>query len=263
MLQLNLLPDIKKEFLHAQRQRNLVMTIAILVSVIAGAAVIILWIAMGSLAFIGGGIDGNGGLRGKIADYEKTIKKNQTDKQLNEYLTVQNQLSQIDKLKADIPVYSRLFDYLKQLNPADPNGVELSTVNVSNGGDNGDSNSIELQGSTATFASLDVYKTTLTRTTIGYSVGADGKIVTEPLFSAVAVTSAGLSDNDSGGKKVAFTIKLTYNPAAVAVSSANIMLTVPQETTSDADRNAPRAVFNGEQPTDATDSGNTNAGGAQ
>jgi len=239
MLQLNLLPDVKKEFLHAQRQRNLVMYIAILASLISGGVVIILGLIMG------GQLVQKNILTGNIDNDKQTIQGFKTGKQLDEYLTVQNQLSQIDSLKEAQPIYSRLFDYLQQLNPADPNSVELSSAMVTTGTGSATGATIQLQGSTASFASLDVYKTTLARTTITYSNGPNGNSVTETLFSSVSVSSAGLSQ-DSGGSKVSFTINLTFNAAAFRLSSVGITLKVPQETTSDADRNAPGSVFNGQ-----------------
>jgi len=249
MLQLNLLPDVKKEFLHAQRERNLVMSIAILSSVIAGGVVVVLGLIMGGQMVQKNIITGN------IDNDKKTLQGYQTSKQLNEYLTVQNQLSQIDSLKTSQPIFSRLFDYLQQLNPVDPNSVALNTVTVTAGTDSSGSITIELQGTTATFASLNVYKTTLTSTMITYSKGAHSNSVTEHLFSSVSVSSASLSQNASD--EVAFTIDVTCNPAAFSFTSTGITLKVPQETTSDAIVNAPSNVFN-DQSTSGANTNNTN-----
>ena len=50
MVQLNLLPDVKKEFLQAQRTRNAVVTICIFVSIIFVAVLIVLGVVMGGQA---------------------------------------------------------------------------------------------------------------------------------------------------------------------------------------------------------------------
>ena len=42
MIEINLIPDVKREYLHAQRMRNGVISLSILVSIIAGAAVALL-----------------------------------------------------------------------------------------------------------------------------------------------------------------------------------------------------------------------------
>jgi len=106
MLQLNLLPDVKKELLHAKRVRNLVMTICIAVSIAAGAAVVLLGLGMGALAIqkslISGEVDKNIAL----------IESERDENQLGDYLSVQNALAQINAIKEDQPQLSRMMDYL-------------------------------------------------------------------------------------------------------------------------------------------------------
>jgi len=200
-------------------------------------------------------------LNGNIDRDKKTIQQDQSTKQLNEYLTVQNQLSQINSLKESQPILSRLFDYLKQLNPADPNGAELNSVMITSGDGGG---TIQLQGTVANFAALDVYRTTLTLTEITYSTGGNSDSVTEPLFQTVTVNEAGLSQSGSGGGSISFTISLEYNPAAFKSDSVGVTLKIPQKTTSDADRNAPsRSVFNGQDvDTNNTTGGTDNSNGS-
>jgi hypothetical protein len=63
MLQLNLLPDVKKELLHAKRMRNLVMTICFFVSAGAVIAAVLLGLGLGALAIkkssVAGEVDKN------------------------------------------------------------------------------------------------------------------------------------------------------------------------------------------------------------
>jgi hypothetical protein len=290
MLQLNLLPDVKKEFLKAQRQRNLVMTSCILSILVAGGIALAL-----GLFLIGQQVEKNIQM-GYVERDKDVIEEAQEKRQLNEYLTIQNQLSQVDSLKESQLIYSRLFDFLQQLNPAEPNGVELSSVRIASSsslvgaagaeGAGAGGGSIELRGMTANFASLDVYKTTLAFTTITYSKlesdGTFGDSVTEPLFTAVAVTEAGLAQI-SGGDRVSFSITVVYDEAAFSGSSfyedeeslcrgridkycPGVTVKVPPKTTSDADRNAPqdKNIFNENLETsgDITNgSNNSNSGG--
>jgi|GEM_PF-1712610 len=106
MLQLNLLPDVKKELLHAKHMRNLVMTICIFVSIGFGIIVFVLGAVRTGLAIqksiLAGEVDAN----------IKIIEKEMTRNQLGEYLSVQNSLGQIDAIKASQPQLSRLMDYL-------------------------------------------------------------------------------------------------------------------------------------------------------
>jgi len=256
MLQVNLLPDVKKEFIKAQHQRNLVMTVCFLSGGVAIGIVVVLGLIMGGQQLQ------KGILLGNIDRDKATIQKNQDEKQLNEYLTIQNQLSQLDNLKESQAIYSRLFDFLRQLNPAEPNNIELNSVRMTSS--SGEGGSIELRGTTANFASLDVFKTTLTFATITYTdvkgeYGKPGDSVTIPLFTAVVVSQAGLAQVGDGSR-VSFAITVTYDAAAfdrnnfdkngpddednADENNRNVTLKIPSKTTSDADRNAPQNVFN-------------------
>lgn len=106
MLQVNLLPDVKKELLHAKRMRNLVMTVCIFVSIGAAAIVVVMGLVMGGLAIkkniTAGQVDQN------IAK----INDQKTKNRLDEYLSVQNNLSQINAIKESQPQLSRVMGYL-------------------------------------------------------------------------------------------------------------------------------------------------------
>ncbi len=264
MLQVNLLPDVKKEFIKARRQRNTVMAVCVIASIIAGIVVVVLGLVMG-----GQQLQKNI-LMGNIESDKEAIVEAQDSKQLNEYLTVQNQLGQIDSLKESQPALSRLFYYLARLNPAEPNNVELSSVRLVAGGSTAATATtttattgtgggvIELSGMTANFASLNVYKTTLERTKVSYSEGEEGDSLTELLFTSVVVTQAGLSQGNEGSEQVSFSITVEYNTVAFAQNSLDVKLVVPEEVTSDAIQNAPRNVFS-DQPIEG--SGTTTGGG--
>ena len=124
MISINLLPDVKKELLRIRRERNLVVSISILAVGGSIAALVVLGGILGGLN-IAKVVMENG-----INKNKATINSAIEDKQLNEYLTIQNQLAQIDGLKDQQLVYSRIMDYLVALNPASPNNAELSTVSL-------------------------------------------------------------------------------------------------------------------------------------
>ncbi len=265
MLQINLLPDIKKEFLHAQRQRNFVISICIVVSIVAAGATVLVGLVLGGQAIQ------KAILTQSIKDGQNEISKLQSSDQLNEYLTIQNQLRQIGSLKSDQKVYSRVMDYLKQLNPAAPNNVSLDLVEVTSpvntttstsssststtpGTSNAGKITVKLSGNTANYKTLNVFKTTLEQTNISYSDGSGSDVKTEKLFSSVVNDSSSLSQT----KGVDFVMTVTCNDAAFKYSSADIKLTIPSETTSDSDRNAPKNVFNSSDKTSTGSNDGTN-----
>ena len=251
MIQINLLPNIKKELLRAQRQRNFVVSICIFASIAAGGVVLILAGVMGGQAIQKALLTGN------IKSSAEEIKKLQTTDQLDEYLTVQNQLSQIGSLKSDQNVYSRFMDYLEELNPAAPDNVLLSTVEVTSEsgseGSSGDTISIKLSGSTASYRSLGVFEMTLSLAQLSFSASEGGDVETENLFTKVQTDSSALSTSDG----VSFSITVECNGAAFAYDSSDIKLSVPTTKTSDSDRSAPKNVFDN-SATSTTDSRGAN-----
>ena len=46
-IELNLLPDVKKEYLKSKKQRNLVVSISVLVSMISGGVIVVLILILG------------------------------------------------------------------------------------------------------------------------------------------------------------------------------------------------------------------------
>mgnify|MGYP001776895531 CR=1 FL=1 len=266
MISINLLPDVKKDLLRVRRERNLVVTVSVIA---VGVSVGILFILGATL---GGMTVAKMATESSIESNEKKIDDAIKNDQLNRYLTIQNQLSQIDGLKGEQQIYSRLMDYLVALNPAAPNNATLQNVMLSSSGSSSSSSSssadgitVTLEGSTADFASLNVYKNTLINAQISYEEESDDdadtdsssnqdddegsgrnnvtentEAIKENLFTSVEVTESNLS-TDSRGSTVSFTIVAVFNPRAFdsTIDDSSIKIEIPHETTSDGDRNAP------------------------
>lgn len=288
MISLNLLPDVKKDLLKVRRERNLVMMVSI-VAVIGSLAVLgLLFLWMGALTGLKM-LDEN-----KINDAKAKIETAKEDEQLDKYLTIQNQLAQIDGLKGGQLIHSRLMDFLVQLNPAEPNNVFLRSVRLTADGEGESADlSVEIEGTTGNFASLDVYKNTLISAKLiyedkpevevestdtsesdesssdaelsnneGASSSSESTAVTEAasemLFNEVSVVDSNLSSDG-----VNFSISAIFNTTAFSPNITNIKIEIPKEITSDGDRNAP--LFNqteDEESNDGTDV-TTSEGGAE
>lgn len=229
MIGLNLLPDIKKEFIAAQRTRNFVISLSILAVIIAGGLTVFLalFVYVGQSTAIGLQKD--------------SINKNHAElaskPEIEKYLTIQSQLEALNSLHGgdNKSIYSRIFDYLVKLNPAEPHSVSLSSVKV-----NKEGYVIEMQGTTSDFRSLDVFKNTLEKAVIQYS--ANDENYEKPLFSEVNLKTASLSDS-AGRISVSFEFGLVYAPEAFSVDVSNIQLVVPKQVVSDSQNNAPSAIF--------------------
>lgn len=243
MLSLNLLPDIKKDLLHIQRQRNAVIFISIISVAISVGILLIMLSTWGGITIV------QNTRRGDIETATKKIKKAQANQQLDNYLTIQNQLKQVNSLKQEQQVYSRLMKYLAQLNPAEPNNVQLQTVviNVVSGVAN-----IRVEGKVKNFSALNIYKNTLEKSNLKYetdnklksgstsksSTANVAKAKTVPLFDSVAILQSSISD-----EAVSFVASMKFNKLAFSPKIKDPTIEVPVETTSDGDQKAPKVTF--------------------
>lgn len=215
MISLNLLPDVKKDLLRVRRERNLVVSISV---VVVGASIGVLLLLSGTLGVL---IGAKALMENSIKNDEQTIKQAQKKKQLDKYITIQNQLKQIGKLKSDQQVYSRLMDYLTQLNPAAPNNVQISSAKIeAPAGSSGDASSsssssasadgitMTIEGKTTNFSALDVYKNTLSKAQLSYEVeeedtssDSESSANSDGTYSKETSSDSDSSDSDSQSKK--------------------------------------------------------------
>lgn len=253
--QINLLPDVKINLLKARMQRNVMISVSVLVTVVCGLIMFILTSTLTTLAVVKTVADG------KIKDYSTKITKEQKTGELNEYMTIQNQLEQISKLKKTQEQFSLLFDYLAKLNPTGSNNMTINSFHV-NGlvpgrayGSSTASGTIIIQGKTSNYASLNVIRLTMEKAKLHYRITGDDKEHVDQMFKEVSVSNAAVSSDYSGrGSQsksmgsLAFTLTLKYNPIIFSYNINNTSIEVPTETISDSRDNAPgsdKQLFDG------------------
>lgn len=229
MIGLNLLPDVKKEFIQAQRMRNTVISASIIAMFVAGGVTVFLAL----FVYVGQ----NTAIDAVKQDITKKQAVLVAKPEITKYLTIQSQLAALRVLHSkDYKVlYSRLLDYLPQLNPSAPNTVQLGAVKVLT-----DGATITIRGTTQDFQAVDTFKNTLEQATLTYT--ADAKQHAVNLFSKVTLTSAALSQSNSKST-ISFEFELTYSPEIFSPEATAIQLTVPKLTISDAQTNAPSELF--------------------
>jgi len=207
MIQFNLLPSVKLEYVKTQHTKRLLTVVSFCVS-IAGVAVLLLSLVSVDIVQKKSLHD----LNGDISKYSKQLK---SVKDLDKILTVQNQLSTLTSLHNQKPVVSRLFAYISQATPAQASLNQLS---------------IDFAASTLTVGgtapSLDVvstYTDTLKATTYTTETSKSAKHA----FSGVVLSAFGRSQ---GG--ATFTITTSFDPA-IFDSANSVTLTVPQTAGAD------------------------------
>ncbi|MGZ6005301.1 MAG: PilN domain-containing protein [Candidatus Saccharimonadales bacterium] len=221
MLQFNLLPDVKMEYIRAQRLKQTVVSIS---AVVAGAALTLL-----ILLFLVVDVFQKAHLKDVNTDIATNTSKLQSITDLNKILTVQNQLNSLPALHAQKPVASRLFNYIGQVVPAK---VNISSLNL-----DFTQKVIQLNGTADSISTVNKFVDTLKFAT--YASGGSNK----KAFSNVVLSSFSRSDKDAS-----YAINLNFDSAIFDVSQNITSLTVPNIITTRSELDAPTTVF-GAQPT--------------
>lgn len=131
MVQFNLLPDVKLEYVKTQRTKRLLTLISIVVSIV-GLAVLF-------LSFVTVNVVQKKSLNDLSSDITKYSSQLKNVKDLDKILTVQNQLSTLKGLHDQEPVASQLFGYITKVTPEQASLSDLSvdfvgdTMTVSGG----------------------------------------------------------------------------------------------------------------------------------
>lgn len=242
MIQFNLLPDVKLEYIRAQRTKRLVIISA---GLVIAACVVILLILVGSVYGLQRAHLSN--LDDDIADKTQTI---QEIDHLNRILTVQNQLGDINRLHADKPVSSRLFTYIEEVTPSN---VSINTLEV-----DFDEGTMEISGETESLANVNKFVDTLKFVTYTETDGSDNEASQDDQDDAETETKNAFSEVvlSSFGKKIdetSYTVTLSYNPI-IFDSVADVTLDVQNRITTRSEVDRPDALFRTpEEPEDAED----------
>lgn len=231
MIQLNLLPDLKKEFIQSQKAKAFVMTVSIFVTLGAIGLSVLLFVYVTFLQQFQISLATD-----DIAKKEQQLK-GITD--VEKYVTVQNQLASLPDLHAQKGLYSRLFDFLSVLNPSAPNNVTLSDLRVLS-----EDKTILLTGTAGSFQNLNTFADTLKNANITYKAGGQGDAVTNKMFEQVLVQTADIIRSNSQ-TQVGFTIKTTYNDAVFDAHNTDMTVKVPNITTTQSVTQSPGPIFNG------------------
>lgn len=222
MIKLNLLPDVKLEYLRTRRLQLKVMSLASIVTIGAIGLVVLM-----ALWVYGGQTLQKNYLTGEIDKHAKELK---AVPQIDEYLTVQNQLAHLTALHEGKNDFSRLLTFLPAVNPAAPNNVTLTKVELTSLEEN---SSLILQGEVRDYTGLNTFRDTLRNAELKY----DGQ--TEKLFDNIVIVSSSLERSRNGGSVVVFKIETAYSPNAFLFSTKNPTVSVPEKNTTQSVEAAP------------------------
>lgn len=198
MIQLNLVPSVKQEFLKAQRAKRIIVLTALGVGGFFLSIVIILTISVYVVQ--------KQHISNLETDIDQQIDELQAIPDLDKILTVQSQLKALPALHSQDPEASRFFKYLSQLTPDD---VVLDSTSITSGQGAGGEAVIQLSGRAVGFKAVNRFVDTIKNST--YEDPANpGTAV--PAFPAVVLTSIGQDTNADSKYSTNFSVGFSFDP---------------------------------------------------
>ena len=195
MIEINLLPNVKRELLKTRAMRNRVISISFLVGGVSIATVVVLALILGS--------------QFAAEAVQNRVIKDRNDKlmaveDLNKVVTIQNQLTKINEQHSRKKINSRIFDVVTAVNPVTPNNVSFSDIKV-----NPESKTITLEGSAVNgYSALETLKKTILNTKVQTTDGDKSSEVS--LTKEIKDGDTSFGENSEGKKVLQFSFSFEY-----------------------------------------------------
>ncbi|HVU59902.1 MAG TPA: hypothetical protein VHC98_03650 [Candidatus Saccharimonadales bacterium] len=187
MIQFNLLPDVKQQYIKTQAMKRLVIGVSFIASAVA---LVVLILFLSSVYIIQ-----KKSINDLHADIQTNTSKLQSTPHLTDILTVQAQLNSLDSLNPQRGAPSRLFGYLSQVTPKDASISDLKIDYTAN--------TISISGNAPGLDVVNTFVDGLKFTT--YSVkGQSGQT---KAFSNIVLSSFSRT-----AKSATYTITLNFDP---------------------------------------------------
>ena len=195
MIEINLLPNVKRELLKTRVMRNRVISISFLVGGASIAALVVLALILGSQ------IAAEAVQNGVIKDRNDKLM---AVEDLNKVVTIQHQLTKINEQHSGKKLNSRIFDVVTAVNPVAPNNVSFSDIKVNPG-----SKTITLEGSAVNgYSALETLKKTILNTKIQTTDGDKSSEVS--LTKEIKDGDTSFGENSEGKKVLQFSFSFEY-----------------------------------------------------
>lgn len=229
MIQFNLLPDVKIEFLKTRQRKRFIMLISAIASVVCFAIFLILFLYVR--------VSQPAHMNDLNKDIKSNVSKIQSTPDLDKILTIQNQLNALPELHDKKVVSSRLVDYLTKVTP---NQATISDVVV-----DFEASTLSLKGNANSLNTVNKFTDSLKFTDykVNNEEGANGKAFKDVVLSTFSV--------GNGGSSVTYEIALSFDPIIFSqVKNVNsdkenepITLTVPNILSTRSETEKPANLF--------------------
>lgn len=225
MVQFNLLPSVKLEYIKATRTKRMVTTIAVVASLVALSVLALLFVNVNVLQ--------KRHISNLTNDIDQKVSELEETKDLDKILTVQNQLSVLTNLHEQKPAVQRVLPFLSKVTPQQ---ATISDTTVSF-----DEDTIAVNGSADSLATVNKFVDTLKFTK--YKEGDDGEEI--PAFSEVVLTSFSVSPTEA-----TFKIDFKFDPT-IFDNTKQIELVVPNIISTRSQTEKPSDLFQAQQSNQA------------
>lgn len=217
MIQFNLLPDVKQQYIKAKRQKHTVIVVSLLM---AASSLFIF-----TMLFLTVNIFQKAHLRNLDDDIQASTKTLNGVPDLNKVLTIQNQLSSLPGLHDKKPVTSRLFGYMSQITPAN--------VTIGNLSLNYAEETITITGQADSLSTVNKFVDTIKFTS--YKIGEEDQ--QEKPFSEVVLGTFARDETEA-----TYTINFKFK-AAIFDSSNDAKLVIPKIISTRSETEKPGDLF--------------------
>lgn len=230
MIEINLIPDVKRELLRTRMVRNAVISLSIIVGIGAIVTTVVLGLVFGGQLAAEGLQDGE-------------IKKKSSEltaiEDLNKTVTIQHQLQKINDQHNNKKITSRLLDMVSAVNPPAPNNVRFSSVKLQP-----EDKKIVIEGSAANgYAALEVLKKTIANTKV--ATKRDGNEESVQLAQDIVAGETSFGEDSEGKKVLRFSFTFSYADELFAPSKEAVTIVTPTKriNVTDSKLGVPESIF--------------------
>lgn len=217
MIEINLVPDVKQEFIRARRVRSVVVSLTILVGAIAIAVVAILLMV----------VYGWQGVQKKLTNdkIESESAKLSAVEGLDSALTIQNQLGTLPAMHESKPINSRIFDILATLSPPESSTVAISKFDVDSS-----MKTITIEAQSAEgYPALEVFRKTIEATEFRFK-NSNNEEESYPLATTISDGERSYGESANGERVLRFTLIIEYPEQLFTAYLDNARIVGPDRT---------------------------------
>lgn len=232
MIELNLIPDVKREFIRAKQQQALVITVSVFVGIAAVGVIAVLGLLIGTQL-----------VRDKLAQDAVNTRYAELQKVdgLSNMLTIQNQLAALSSQNSARTMDSRIFDVLDAINPPAPNNVSFSSVKL-----NPIDKTISLEGSASGgYVATDTLKKTILNSYFEYIKAGETTKTKVTLTNAVSILDTHFAQDSNNKTTLQFSMSFVYadDLFANSITGAHILGPKGQTDVTDSKTHVPDDLF--------------------